>query len=74
MPHETIDLGVVAERDNWICHWCLGLVTRENWSLDHLLALAHGGHHTYDNVALAHHRCNSLRYEIEQKPCHAQPA
>lgn len=58
---EQISLVAVAERDGWRCHICCRKVTRRNWSLDHLVPLRHNGTHTYDNVALAHHRCNSLR-------------
>lgn len=58
---EPVKHAVVAKRDNWLCHLCGGLVTREDWSLDHLVPIAHGGSHTYDNVALAHFLCNSKR-------------
>lgn len=58
---EPIDLATVAIRDGWQCHICRRKVTRATWSLDHLVPLVHGGDHTYDNVALAHHLCNSIR-------------
>lgn len=58
---ESVDLRVVAERDGWRCHLCRKRVTEQNWSLDHLVPLSHGGEHSYVNVALAHHRCNTLR-------------
>jgi 5-methylcytosine-specific restriction endonuclease McrA len=58
---EVIDLNVLAERDGWRCHICKRKVTRTTWSHDHLVPLSHGGDHTYANVALAHHRCNTLR-------------
>lgn len=58
---EPIDLATVATRDRWQCHICRRKVTRATWSLDHLVPLVHGGDHTYDNVALAHHLCNSVR-------------
>lgn len=57
-------LEQVAERDEWVCHLCrntLGPVTRENWSLEHVVPLAAGGAHSPENVALAHHRCNTLK-------------
>jgi 5-methylcytosine-specific restriction endonuclease McrA len=60
-PRERIDLPVLAIRDGWRCHLCKRKVTRKTWSVDHLVPLSHGGTHTYDNVALAHHRCNALR-------------
>ena len=58
---EVVDLATVARRDGWRCHICRLKVTREDWSLDHLIPLSHGGEHTYANVALAHHRCNARR-------------
>lgn len=51
----------IATRDGWRCHLCGRRVTRENWSVDHLVPLAAGGPDTRANVALAHHRCNMLR-------------
>lgn len=59
--YEPVSLVRVAERDGWQCHICQRKVTRHNWSLDHLVPLSYGGDHTYANVALAHHRCNTLR-------------
>lgn len=58
---ETIDLARLAQRDGWRCHICKRKVTRKTWSHDHLIPLSDGGAHTWDNIALAHHRCNSQR-------------
>lgn len=58
---ESIDLEVLAVRDNWRCHICGKKVTRQNWSRDHLIPLSQGGSHTYQNIALCHRRCNSKR-------------
>jgi 5-methylcytosine-specific restriction endonuclease McrA len=58
---ETIDLARLAKRDGWRCHICKRKVTRKTWSHDHLIPLSDHGTHTWDNVALAHHRCNTLR-------------
>lgn len=51
----------IAVRDEWACHICGGEVTRETWSIDHLIPLSLGGPHTRTNVKLAHHRCNASR-------------
>lgn len=56
-----IDLAAVAARDGWRCHICKRKVSRKAWSLDHLVPLSDGGKHVLENVALAHHLCNSLR-------------
>lgn len=58
---ERIDIEVVARRDGWRCHICGRRCSRQNWSVDHLVPLSQGGLHTYANVALAHHLCNSVR-------------
>jgi hypothetical protein len=58
---EPVDLLAVANRDGWRCHICKRKVTRQTWSLDHLVPLSYGGEHSYTNTALAHHRCNTVR-------------
>lgn len=58
---DQIPLAAIAKRDGWRCHICHRKVSKATWSLDHLVPLVHGGTHTLDNVALAHHQCNSLR-------------
>jgi hypothetical protein len=58
---ERVELKLVAERDGWRCHICQRRVTRDDWSIDHLVPLIVGGNHTYDNVALAHFNCNTKR-------------
>jgi 5-methylcytosine-specific restriction endonuclease McrA len=62
----NVEHRALAERDGWTCHYCGGEVTREDWSIDHLLALSQGGTHTWDNVALAHRDCNIRRWHEEQ--------
>lgn len=63
---EPVYLGIVAARDGWRCHDCLCSVTRDDWSLDHIVPLSMGGEHSYANVALAHQDCN-LRRNVEQQ-------
>jgi excisionase family DNA binding protein len=58
---EPVNHMAVAERDRWLCGICGGVVTRETWSLDHVVPLSKGGEHSYANVTLAHRRCNSAR-------------
>lgn len=65
---EAITHLEIAERDHWRCHICHKLVTRRNWSLDHLVPLCANGSHTKDNVALAHRRCNSRRGQGRRIP------
>jgi 5-methylcytosine-specific restriction endonuclease McrA len=58
---DRIGLAALAKRDGWRCHICKRRVSASTWSVDHLVPLSDGGSHTWQNVALAHHRCNSLR-------------
>lgn len=62
---ELIDNAKVFDRDGWMCGICAEAVDPElKWpdpmsvSLDHVVPLAKGGSHTYDNVQCAHLRCN----------------
>jgi 5-methylcytosine-specific restriction endonuclease McrA len=63
---ERIDKITVFERDGWRCRLCGGTVDRRlkhpdamSATLDHIVPLSRGGTHTWANVQLAHHRCNS---------------
>jgi len=58
---ESISHLDIANRDGWRCHLCGKLVHRRDWSLDHLVPLSRGGLHQRQNVALAHHYCNTIR-------------
>jgi 5-methylcytosine-specific restriction endonuclease McrA len=57
-PCELVEMNqlvYVADGRCWICrHPVLG-----DWSMDHVIPLAKGGDHTYNNVRLTHARCNS---------------
>lgn len=61
---EVIHIPTVMERDGWRCHICGDEVDRtvthglDRSSLDHVVPLARGGSHTYDNVRASHWRCN----------------
>lgn len=65
LPAENVISRTVFERDGWMCGICSGPVDASlAWpdpyspSLDHVVPLARGGHHTYQNTQLAHLRCN----------------
>lgn len=74
----TIERGItlkkVFDRDDRICQIC-GCIC--DWSditpssigpkyptIDHVIALVNGGSHTWDNVQLAHHICNSKKRDF----------
>jgi hypothetical protein len=63
-----IDWRQVAERDGWTCGICGEPVdpdapTRapQSPSVDHIIALANGGEHSWKNVQLAHLGCNASK-------------
>ena len=69
-PYEYgISLNKLIERDKGICQICGEPVDKNDlaygscgpWypTIDHVRAIANGGSHTWDNVQLAHHSCNS---------------
>lgn len=55
---EDVRRGVVWERDGGICGICGKPADKTSWHLDHVVPLARGGLHTYENVQVAHPRCN----------------
>lgn len=62
---DSVDVGVLGDRDSWKCHLCGRRVERAKRypdplspSVDHLVPLAEGGAHSYANTALAHLTCN----------------
>lgn len=55
---EKVDYVQIRVRDNDICHICGLAVTEETLSFDHVVPLARGGLHSYDNVKIAHKTCN----------------
>lgn len=65
LPADDIRPRDVYERDGWVCHICeLPVDESVKWpdpmspSLDHVIPLSKGGHHVWDNTALAHLDCN----------------
>lgn len=57
VPSERIDIAVLRARSDGRCGICdellIGVV-----EVDHVVPIAHGGTHTYENVQLAHPICN----------------
>ena len=71
-----ISLNQVFLRDGGICQICGGPCCKDDnsWNgiigplyptIDHKIALANGGGHTWDNVQLAHAICNSYKRDLE---------
>lgn len=66
---EKVDPIAVFERDGWRCHLCnratpkamRGKNKSNSPELDHIIPIALGGLHTYDNVACACRECNGSK-------------
>lgn len=73
---ENVSPQRVFERDGWICRICRKPVKREAQvphpkapTLDHIVALALGGAHSYENAQCAHFICNARKSDqIVQTP------
>ena len=64
---DCISLEEIAERDNNKCGICGRYVPIKERSLDHIIPIALGGSHTFENVQLAHLSCNKSR-GLARKP------
>lgn len=65
---DRIDHLTLFELHGWTCVICRKEINRHlrlpNWfaaTVEHIVPLASGGTHTWDNVAPAHYRCNALK-------------
>ena len=61
MRENGITAIAIYERDGGKCHLCHRLVSRRTFSLDHIIPKSVGGPGTWENLALAHLRCNVKR-------------
>jgi len=75
---KDITVKVLYKRDKGICYICGGkcdfkdhtqinghFTAGPNYpSIDHIIPIARGGMHAWNNVKLAHHKCNSLKSDI----------
>jgi 5-methylcytosine-specific restriction endonuclease McrA len=58
---ETIHNQRIFERDGWICQLCFKPVTPDDASIDHVIPVAEGGNHTYQNLVTTHLSCNQRK-------------
>lgn len=66
---KSITWQALGDRDGWCCHLCgksvpkiAGVAVQPmGATIDHLVPVARGGTHEWDNVALAHRICNMRR-------------
>lgn len=71
----SITLDALIKRDNEVCHICGERINREDYeykkgyicvgasypTIDHVVPIAKGGTHTWENVKLAHMLCNARK-------------
>lgn len=58
---EEVDPQVLYERDEGVCGVCGKPVDRDEFDVDHVVQVAHGGEHSYANTRIAHVSCNRRR-------------
>jgi hypothetical protein len=51
----------VLKRDGHTCYLCGGWLSVHELNIEHVVPLHRGGSHTYNNIRLAHARCNSRK-------------
>lgn len=54
----TPEMRTIRERDGDLCFFCQEHVSQDNESIEHLVALTHGGPQHISNKFLAHKKCN----------------
>jgi 5-methylcytosine-specific restriction endonuclease McrA len=58
VPYELIDRVQVFESSGGVCYLCGEVLTFEAFHIDHVIPIARGGSHTFDNLKAAHPSCN----------------
>jgi 5-methylcytosine-specific restriction endonuclease McrA len=61
VPNERIDPTIVFERSFGMCGICGKAVDVTDFHVDHIIPLALGGSHVYENVQAAHPVCNARK-------------
>ena len=78
MKDNDITLSALFKRDGGVCYLCGGRCSYEDYttiqgqkisgdwypSIDHVVPLAKGGEHSWQNVKLAHRRCNYIKKDM----------
>jgi 5-methylcytosine-specific restriction endonuclease McrA len=68
---EDIEPYEVLNRSRGICGICGLSVDAEDFHVDHVVPLARGGEHSYENVQAAHPRCNASKcHRLQEEMSH----
>lgn len=58
---ENVDVQVVWESFDGICHLCGLPADPDGWHVEHVVPIACGGSHSYQNCAVSHPSCNQSK-------------
>jgi len=59
---EPVDYQAILAEFGMVCHLCGHVIASwKDLNFDHVIPLARGGPHTYDNIRPAHERCNKSK-------------
>ena len=69
VPYESVDVHAIFKRDKWICQICKkptlqrvrGTKHPKAPEIDHMIPMARGGPHNWNNLQCAHRKCNSTK-------------
>lgn len=60
---ESVDYERILDEHGMVCHICSGeIASLADLNMDHVIPLARGGTHTYDNIRPSHKRCNQRKH------------
>lgn len=57
----------LLRRENYQCFYCLRQLTEDSYTVDHIVAQADGGAHSYKNVVACCFECNSRKQDNDGK-------
>lgn len=60
-PYEKIDRDLLYDMHQGICGLCNQPVSREEFTIDHIIPVAKGGGHVWGNLHIAHFSCNASK-------------
>jgi 5-methylcytosine-specific restriction endonuclease McrA len=58
---EDVPMDAIYLRDKGICQLCFKKCSRKEATRDHVIPVSKGGPHSFQNIVLAHNRCNAAK-------------